>query len=307
MSTQPFKGILDRDRAAVTVRSLAGVTSPLLQEVVNHATNVFVRCHVEATAEEGVDLAPFILFRQITELTDAVEVLLASSCASPAIPLLRSSLEAGLGLEYILTGSEEEFRCRSLSWLCVYVHKRLGSYDIFGLDREVSQRKLKGTAGLKIKASDAKANLAKVLTRPYMVPVEQEYQRLSSRRREPAWYSLFEGPSNLRQLAKRLGQEKNYTHLYKYWSTFSHGGDASSGLLKSTQTSAAFHILRSPEMLLVYARLASLFQLRATRLMVERYRPGESLRQWFTEEVKPDLDTLKELQAEVDRVEWKDV
>ncbi len=308
MKNEPFKKILDRDLARVGVSDLVGITSPLLQEVVNHATHAFARCQLDATGEVGVDFAAFILYRHIIEITDGIEVLLANSCVTPAIPLLRSSLESSLGLEYILSASPGEYMRRARSWLCVYIHKRLDLYDLVEPDREVPRKHRKvGAPRGGIKAGVAKANLAKTLVQPDMAPIEQEYQKLLARRKDPAWYSLFSGPSNLRELAKRLEREKEYRNLYKYWSTFSHGGDASAGFSKSSKVGVAFKALRSPEMLLTFAHLATLFQLRATRLMIEKFRPGESLRSWYLDEVKPRHDMLRALQVEVVEIEWESV
>lgn len=60
-------------------------------------------------------------------------------------------------------------------------------------------------------------------------------------------------------------------------------------------------------MLLTFAHLAALFQIHATRLMIEKFRPGESLRNWYIEEVKPRHDALRALQVDVEEVEWESV
>lgn len=309
MATDSLKKVLDRDLAKASVSDLADLISPLLREVVNHATYAFVRCQQDVTGEEGVDFPAFILYRHVIELTDAVEVLLADSCVPPAIPLLRSSLESSLGLEYILSGSPSEFRRRARSWLCVYTHKRLGLYDLVEPDREIPRKRRKGESIRgSVKAGVAKANLEKALTEPDMEPIEQEYQTIcNGRRKDPAWYSLFGGPNNLRELAKHLGQEKHYTHLYKFWSTYSHGGDASTGFSKSSSGGVAFKVLRSPEMLLPLAHLAVLFQLHATRLVVEKFRPGENLCNWYLEEIKPRHDALRTVQIDIEEIEWGNV
>lgn len=304
MSTRSLSKMLDRDVAKANVTEVATtLISPLLQEVVNHATHAFIRCQPHATGEMGVDFPVFILYRHIIELTDSVEVLLANSCAPPTIPLLRSSLEANLGLEFILSGSPEEFRQRARAWLCVYTHKRLQLYDLVEPDREIPRkRRLRDKAtGPAVPARVAKENLARSLSDPDMVPIEREYRRS---RRYAAWYSLFGGPRNLRDLARQLGREDHYTHLYKYWSTYSHGGDASTGFIQSSSGGVAFNSLRSPEMLISAAELAVHFQVHATRLVIERYRPGESLQKWYLEEVKPGQDALRSFKVEIEPEEW---
>lgn len=94
----------------------------------NFATNAFVRCLSYSEGGENVDLAPFSLHRHVMEMTDAVEVLLSNACPVPAIPILRSSFEAILSLEFIVE-DEELYERRSLTWLVSYVRKRLALYE----------------------------------------------------------------------------------------------------------------------------------------------------------------------------------
>jgi hypothetical protein len=305
VTTRPLSRVLDRDRANASVADLVALASPLLQEVVNHATHAFIRCQPNATGEMGVDLPVLILYRHIIELTDAIEVLLANSCVPPAIPLLRSSLESSLGLQFILSGSPDEFRRRARSWLCVYTHKRMQLYDLVEPDRVVPRKKRKGEVLVEpVTAREAKENLAKSLDDPDLAPIEQEYERVSQRRKDPAWYSLFDGPSTLRDLAKQLGREDHYTHLYKHWSTYSHGGDASAGFTASSSGGVAFNPLRSPENLISLADLAVHLQLDATNLLIQKYRPGENLRTWYLEEVQPKQETLRSFRVEIETEEW---
>ena len=41
------------------------------------------------------------------EMTDGIEVLISQACVVPAIPLLRSSFEALISMEYILEKEEQ--------------------------------------------------------------------------------------------------------------------------------------------------------------------------------------------------------
>ncbi len=79
-------------------RSLIDAACPLLRELVNHATLVYVRCSRapdrDRIAGENEGLAPAVLYQQIIELTDSLEVLMSESCVNGAVPLLRSAFEA---------------------------------------------------------------------------------------------------------------------------------------------------------------------------------------------------------------------
>ena len=71
-----------------------------------------------------------MLFLNIIETADGLEVLFSNSCSNSAIPLLRSLFEAVNSLEYIL---EKDFEKRSLSWLVCYLinrRKELEKFDI---------------------------------------------------------------------------------------------------------------------------------------------------------------------------------
>jgi Family of unknown function (DUF5677) len=122
-------------------------------------------------------LAPFILYQQLIEQTDGIEVLFSASCVNAAVPLLRSAFETVLSLEYILV-SERHVEQRSLAWTAAYLHRRIRKHE--GLDASTAV----GAARQKIW-------------------------------REPEWFSLLGGPTNRRRRyvraegARCLVPEKN--------------------------------------------------------------------------------------------------
>jgi hypothetical protein len=86
MATEEFKEFLDRDRATVEAQALIEATCPLLRELVNHASNAFTRVLRAADAGrrggENEDLAIYVLYDQIIEQVDAVEVLLQRAASA---------------------------------------------------------------------------------------------------------------------------------------------------------------------------------------------------------------------------------
>jgi len=127
MPTEAHHEVLYRELSIVQLKELIPSPTTLLQEVVNYGTNAFIRCLYSAgPEEENVHLAPFSLYRQILELTDGTEILISNASPSAAIPLLRSSFEALLALEFILEHIEL-YQTRSLAWLAGYVRKTLNS------------------------------------------------------------------------------------------------------------------------------------------------------------------------------------
>lgn len=290
MPTKPLESILYRNLSKVEAKDVVEIASPLLQEVINYSTNALVRCATSSSGRVDEDLAVLALYRHIIEMTDAIEVLISQSCAIPAIPLLRSSFEALLSIEYILEENEHYAR-RSLSWLVGYVHERLDMYNrldssttkgdkfraLLTQDEALSNVPLPAST----EAQQAKANLLSLLAKPHLQPIETEFNRHKGR---PKWYQLFDGPRTLHALAKHLNQGARYEMLYRYWSRIAHAQDA----LEFIATGR----LRDPSQLAGTARFASAFLLRATRLLLRRLRPGEDVAPWYKREVRPYLSLL---------------
>ena len=132
-------------------------------------------------------------------------------------------------------------------------------------------------------------NLKSLLSKSNYKVADDEYQSLKSIiKRRPNWYSLFGGPSNLRDLAKHLNWGAHYDILYRSWSNIAHADDLSYFLTQTKKGSPAFKPLRNPEELKLLSSVASSFILHATMKMIGKFRPGESasLGRWYKREVQ---------------------
>jgi len=118
MPTDEYKKLLDREFSRKAVEPISSISTPLLQQLVNNGLMVFRRCENEAAkvGKENQDVAAFALYRHLIEMVDAIEILVAHSCGTAAIPVLRSAFEGALGLLYLLS-DESKYVDRSLSWL----------------------------------------------------------------------------------------------------------------------------------------------------------------------------------------------
>jgi hypothetical protein len=292
MPTQPFEALLYRDMSKVTAKEIINIASPLLQELVNYGTNAFRRCETSATGNENEDIAVLMLYLHIIEMTDGVEVLISQSCPVPAEPLTRSIFEALLSIEYIL---EADYVQRSLSWLAMYVHNRIDSYEpldtsspkglLFqkALADDKTARDITLPAPLKVQA--AIANLQHMLARTQFQTIEAEI-KLQTKRRKPNWYQLFGGPKNLRELARHLKREAQYVAFYGHWSTISHAQDMSRFIRKTPDGEGAFKILRDPNGIRGITLNTANMILNATRLVLDRFRPGEDMANWYKREIR---------------------
>ena len=297
MPEQPNRKVLDREFAKAGSKELIDLACPLLREVVNHATNAHIRCQVDAAATGQVDahLAPFALYRTVFEMIDAIEELLSVSCVLPAIPLVRTAFEAGLGLDYV---TEADGHRRSLAWVYAYAEKRLRTYRMIAGQGQPGVEFLKSFTqqfGKQLpqhpQINDAIKGMETLLNKPHMAEIDAEFKRLNTGKRVPNWHRLFDGPADLRLLAKSQGRLAEYDFLYRYWSGIAHAHHLGH-IISRLDGGPADKGLRAGDQLLEVARVAVGIQLRATRVILRLYRPGEKLDQWYLRDVKPAFDRL---------------
>jgi hypothetical protein len=282
MPTKPLESILYRELSKVEAK-----------EIIDYATNVLARCAASNSRKPDEDLAILALYRHVIEQTDGIEVLLSQGCAPAAIPLLRSSFEAVMSMEYILE-SESNYSIRSLSWLVAYIHNRNGMYQLLDIRTAKGLQFKKDIEDDKIgeylrsapekEARQAAANLSSVLTKPHMVLIEQEYSRIKN----PQWYQLFGGPPNAEALARHLKRGAQYAWLYRHWSTIVHAQDFSSLLTRTKAGRSVIKRLRDTGDIKLTATLGATFCMDATRMAMGKYRTEElgDFAKWYKNEAR---------------------
>ena len=293
MPTKPLETVLYRELQLVRAGKFLGVATALFRELVNYGSNALIRCATSSRRGENEDLAALNLYRHILEMTDAFEVMIAGCCAAPTVPILRSTFEAVLGLEYILQ-SESSYVQRSLSWLAVYAHRRIGFYEMMlvdsprGKEFQAAIRKDKWIRHLPVLPQDQVQaridNLRKLLSRDQFSEIEKEYMRFD---RSPHWYQLFGGPATIQQLAYQLNRHAHYDFLYRQWSAVAHAHDFSEFLTVSSTGESGIRGLRDADPLQEVSRFAAGFMLEATRRMLLEFRPGEDFARYYEAEVRP--------------------
>ena len=297
MPTKPLESILYRELSRASARDLIEVACPLLQELVNHATNALSRCALSSSGKTDVDLAGLALYRHLIEITDGIEVLVSQCCALPAIPLLRSSFESLLAIEYLLK-EKTEYERRALSWFVSYAYQRLALYERLdptsGRGKQARDQYKDDLVLLHLenlpleKIPAAEENLRDLLAKPHLQGVVAEYARF----KHPHWYQLFSGPPNLERLARHLRRSALYDVLYRPWSRHAHAQDLVPLLQGSKRGKFSLGRVREPSQLRQVSGLAASFMLSGTRQMLAWYRPGENLKRWYTEEVQQRYNAI---------------
>ena len=302
MPTQPLESILYRELSIANARDIIQVVSPLLQELVNYSTNMFARAATSA-GNGPENTATLLLYLHIIEMTDGIEILVSQSCPVPAIPLLRSSFEALLGIEYIL---EEQYENRSLAWLVEFIHKRLSLYQSYDpttpegrkLQKTLSEDEIGSSVTLSYPTEfdDFRSNYERLLNSPQFQPVQREFQKCKkeNKGRMPNWYQLFgpaspqKSPINLEQLATHVNNGGMYEILYRMWSSIQHAHEPARFLTTTSRGTQAIRQLRNPNQIIEVTNFAEVFIVKATGLILQKFRAGEekSFFDWYQREVK---------------------
>jgi hypothetical protein len=294
MPTQPLETILYRELAIIKAQEIIELGSPLLREIVNYSTNALIRCATTLTGFQNEDVAVMALYRHILEMSDGIEVLVSQSCAIPAIPLVRSSFEALLSLEYILE-NKTYYTDRSLAWLLCYVHTRIKFYESLNISTKLGKTFLESlrqdktinlnfiTLPPQVESEKAIINLQNLLLRPQFQSIEEEYSRY---KKTPNWFSLFKGPNTIRDLAHHNKRDAQYDFLYRIWSTTTHAQDFSTFTDVLSRNQSGIRSLRDSSQLKDVITFSTTFLLNATRIVLHKFRPEENITNWYLTEVR---------------------
>lgn len=187
-----------------------------------------------------IDLAVPLLFRHILELLDAVAVQVKAGVIVPVKVQLRALLEAQMSLEYML---DKDRRRRAACFLIVDHYRKLNFYKKLApntteykkLSAELKEYGLLLADLSPVKAADwAIKNQEQLIANSIYAEVRKEYLIRTSnntKNLEIKWYSLFEGPTSIIHLSKRVKKYDIYEFFYRAWSNPTHGTDLSTGVV----------------------------------------------------------------------------
>jgi len=303
VTPEPFSKILDRFQSKADAKDLVDRASPLLEEVINYSTWAYGRC-LTTSDTTYEDLPVFVLYLHIMEMTDAVHILISQSCCEPSVPILRSSFEAFLSLQYLL---KEDYRNRSMSWL--YFDYRSKTRSLQKLDPQSHVGKEFGDA-LGRETSDVRVPrlteqqlkyIRERSSKEVFRPIEVEYARTKGERklRIVHWYTLFGGPPDIQRLAAALSLEHIYITFYREWAASAHAGDSSRYVETLPDGTVASHQLRLARNLLEYAFYGVFFVWAATDSMLRKFRPFEPNHAKWSDDIRSRLDKLQNVKIDI--------
>src|SRR2546426_959083 len=120
-TTDPVEGFLTRKLPDEVARFLGGLAD-LLDSTITFGSHAFVFCDKGTSQLSGHHHASMLLlYRHVLEMIDGVSVLVRQAAIDPCQPLLRSALEASMGIEYMLEKDTEQ---RALAYQVAHIRKR---------------------------------------------------------------------------------------------------------------------------------------------------------------------------------------
>lgn len=308
MPTKPIEPILNRDLSRVNANEFIVRYCPLLDEIANYGTNLYRRATDRMPDLLAADGVPFLIYLNVLEMADGTSELLRQSAVTPAIPVVRTTFESTLALDYML---EADTANRANAWLVAYLVEQIQWTSlVLGTDRaghQFHQAMQTDTVGSNIDlapfaahATKKKAEFEAVLNKSALSDAVAERTNLiqsTPRNPYPNWYSSFGGPSNLRALSKHLNREAQYLVLYKHFSGVAHGQNLSRFIRRAASPDPLVRLLRDSSEFRQLADYAISFALRCTRLLSKQQNEEAQYAKWYTEEIRPgfmgaDIDVV---------------
>lgn len=173
-----------------------------------------------------------MLFRKIVEKLDAIFILLENKSENSAKSINRDLIESFLYFTFV-TESKGKNKNRALSY---YFSNFKDQINLSKLLMSNSQRGKKIRDFLNIKNDNtelvsktkrASDHFSNSLNSEEYANIKVEWDKLIKKKvMHPKWYSLYNGPKNLRELSRNCGYEVEYDLLYGIYSRQVHSANA---------------------------------------------------------------------------------
>ncbi len=294
--SEPRKELLDR-QLQEPLRPVVEAAAGMLDECANYGTHLVLKCDQGAATLQKHMEAAVLLGLHVVEVVDSLAILIRHCCVSPAKNLLRSQMEAMFGIEYIAQDHSER---KAIQYLVAHAHARIDWYKKLdptvetGRQLNAQLRKDSTFNELLIVNLDTTANvdnLRNMLAQREYAEVEAEWQRVQQQKHGQIWwYSLFDGPKRIEDLATAVGDHAWYEILYRIYSGEVHATNAIESLHAANETPrGVFQPLRYPTDLPTVAQFATSMAVRSYSCLIRMLRPdeGHSFAAWFRNEIQP--------------------
>jgi len=315
MKYPPVDNILPRSGNSPEISAIQTEYADALDQVVNFGTHV-LSWQFEALEHRGGNCDPHLpvtmLLRHVLQLVDAISTLTRHSQIDANRACLRALLEAVLAVDYILQQDSER---RGMAFMTCHFHDRIAAHEtadpttergkqfVANMEKDiyVSQEVLEAMRASS-RPPGVLEGLRDVLKRPAYREYEAEYQKLrgspkakgrrAKSKGKPPWYSFFDGPRSIQELAERLNHQALYELVYRPCSDIVHAsgpGIITGRIVQGDQDGEVAIIqMRNPRDTFQIATFASTLSLKLYRLVLSQYVPEreQDLAKWYVSEIR---------------------
>ena len=277
-----------------------------VEKCMRWATDVFWTCHrapAPGLSRAYYHHAPLMVAWHAIESIDGVGVLLRRGAVNACAPLLRSAIEAQMGLAYILEKDTED---RAMAYLVYDIHTRIADnkkFDPGTMQGKDFHSKLKNDEiwnslpplnppePLTVRVQKQEA----VLQKTEYAKAEAEWQRLKGLGKKFNWYTMFSGPANVLELAKATDQLSTYELLYRNYSDSVHAGNAAKRVFALGDGKMSIQPLRLPTEIERCAQLTVAFCAMVATNLIQFYVKEEDKGPLFSRYVHDIMPVQKSL------------
>lgn len=264
-----------------------------------------------------------VLLREIASLLDGVGVLVEKGSVEQCGRLLRSALEAAFYLEYIL---QEDTERRALAYQVAYFYRQRKNDRRLDPKEDAYKDLIKELEGDQITTSlrvppEALARIRaipKEMKDPVYAEVQAEWKRVKrkiktenlriGKRGDPLWHSLFDGPTNIRELTKRIKLLSMYL-VYEEWSAEVHVSMCFKNIAMSpNEGEVRIKPIRHPEKIAEVCSFVGNLHLKVVKTVFDTFPKGHNFTENFAKHIGlQDWGKLQKelLSSEVIRAPWK--
>ncbi|CAC9974440.1 DUF5677 domain-containing protein [Flavobacterium panici] len=211
--------------------------SKIIDEAIDFGTNL-LKWEAGKKLEGDANLVHLLFFRNILSTADGISILIKNSSIEASKPLYRVLMENVFALEYLL---QENTKSRALAYFVWDAHKTLKFIEKIDFSTETGKqlksdfakdRFAKNTVFTdSAKYLDQKKNAEELLKLPDYIDIELEFQKTHAKKKNPNWFTLFNGPEDIEQLAARVNLNALYQIHYRSYSANIHSTNVHKGKL----------------------------------------------------------------------------
>lgn len=280
---KPLESIIDREIAIAIVNSSFSETNEFLIDLVNYGSNLIAR----AFDRSPKNLSDIIVIGHFTKSAiaaiDSIQIGFENASYINVKLSTRALLELSFQLEWLLErNSNQRAKQFYVSLLRkkkmlneLYMGNSSGSNDLFtsftnrGFSDPTSY--LNSYVNL---VNNQNNSIDDILAKPEYSNINQEFDRTARNNYDVNWYSIFCGPSSIRQLAISINKNVEYQVFYSSYSQFMHSSHFEKNITFE-DSKVIFEKIRSVENILPDLNFACSLIFRIYRWITLKYLPSE--------------------------------